>query len=171
MVIVLVGVAGSGKTLLGRRLAQELAWTFIDADDFHSRANIDKMRAGKPLTDSDRADWLICVRAAIVRQVQAGTNVVVACSALKRRYRRFLAHGNADVKFVYLQGSYRLLALRLQRRRRHFMRVKLLRSQIQALEEPTPEEALLVRASEPLHRKVAAIRHAFGLQDTASASP
>lgn len=163
MVIVLIGVAGSGKTLLGRRLAQELAWEFIDADDCHSRANIDKMRAGTPLTDSDRKDWLVCVRAAIVQRVRTGTNVVVACSALKRRYRIFFRDSVAEVRFVYLQGSYRLFALRLQRRRRHFMRVKLLRSQIQTLEEPTPDEALIVHASEPLHRKIAAIRRAFML--------
>lgn len=163
MVIVLVGVAGAGKTVLGRRLAQELTWEFIDADDCHSRANIDKMRGGTPLTDGDRREWLACVRAAIGERVQANANVVVACSALKRRYREFLAATAATVKFVYLQGSYRLLALRLQRRRRHFMRVKLLRSQIQSLEEPTADEALIVRASEPLHRKVATIRLAFGL--------
>lgn len=163
MVIVLVGVAGSGKTLLGRRLAQELTWEFIDADDCHSRANIDKMRGGTPLTDSDRRDWLACVRAAIDQRAQASTNVVVACSALKRRYREFLADASPQVKFVYLQASYRLLALRLQRRRRHFMGIKLLRSQIQALEEPTADEALIVRANEPLHRKVAAIRCAFSL--------
>jgi gluconokinase len=130
-----MGVTGSGKTTVGKLLAQELGWDFLDADDFHSAANIEKMRRGIPLHDEDRKPWLERLRAEIVAREADGRNLVLACSALKEEYREMLAVG-PEVKFVYLKGSRQLIAERLRSRHGHFAGEKILAAQFADLEEP-----------------------------------
>src|SRR5690242_16152180 len=105
MIVVLMGVSGSGKTTVGRILAAELGWTFVDADDFHPAANIDKMRRGIPLADEDRRPWLRALAARIDRARSRGEDLVLACSALKHAYQDYLRHGLDDVRLVWLSGS------------------------------------------------------------------
>ena len=142
MIVILFGVSGAGKTTVGKLLAQELGWRFYEADDFHSQANIDKMRRGIPLTDEDRWPWLESLRQLIKRSLESGENAVLACSALKRAYRQRL-DVSGEVKFVFLRGDYALIAKQLRLRRGHFMNPKLLRSQFADLEEPAPDEDAL----------------------------
>jgi gluconokinase len=142
VVIVIFGVSGAGKTTVGELLARELDWHFYEADDFHSPANIEKMRRGVPLTDDDRRPWLENLRELIKRCVAANENAVLACSALKRVYRKHL-HVSAEVELVFLRGDYALVAGQLRHRRGHFMNPELLRSQFADLEEPQPEEGVL----------------------------
>ncbi|HEY2103974.1 MAG TPA: gluconokinase [Chthoniobacterales bacterium] len=143
MIIVVFGVSGAGKTVVGQLLAQELGWQFYDADDFHSAANIEKMHRGIPLTDEDRQPWLKSLRQLIERCLVAGENAVLACSALKESYRQYLRI-NAEVKLVYLRGDYDLIAAQLRQRRGHFMNPALLQSQFADLEEPRPGEAIVI---------------------------
>jgi gluconokinase len=142
VVLIVFGVSGAGKTTVGELLARELGWDFYEADDFHSPANIEKMRRGVPLTDDDRWPWLENLRELIKRCVAAGENAVLACSALKRVYRKYL-RVSAEVKFVFLHGDYAVIAKQLQRRRVHFMNPALLQSQFADLGEPQPEERVL----------------------------
>ncbi len=135
MVVVLMGVAGAGKTTVGELLAARLSWKFADADTFHSAANVEKMRQGIPLTDADRAPWLEGLRTLLVQWIKDGTNGVLACSALKAKYRKDLQVA-PDVKFVYLKVSPDLLSQRLHARHGHYMTEKMLASQLEALEEP-----------------------------------
>src|SRR6058998_2653193 len=139
MVVIIFGVSGAGKTTIGKLLADELGWRFYEADDFHSQANIEKMRRGIPLTDEDRWPWLDSLREQIKRCVEARQNAVLACSALKRAYREHL-RVSEEVKFVFLRGDYAPIAKQLHRRRGHFMNLVLLRSQFADLEEPKPDE-------------------------------
>jgi len=143
MVVIIFGVSGAGKTTIGQLLAQELGWRFYEADDFHPRANIEKMRQGVPLTDQDRWPWLESLRELIKRCIAAGEDAVLACSALKKAYRRYL-RVNAEVKLVFLRGEYALIAEQLQHRRGHFMNPVLLRSQFADLEEPQATESSIV---------------------------
>src|SRR4051812_9707310 len=129
MVIILMGVAGSGKTTVGEKLASALGWGFRDADDFHPPANVAKMSAGAPLTDEDRAPWLAAIRAHIDACLARGENAVVTCSALKERYRQVLLADPSRVKLVYLTGSPSLLAERIGGRHGHFMKPEMLQSQ------------------------------------------
>lgn len=135
MIIIVFGVSGSGKTTVGQLLAKELGWEFFDADDFHSPANVEKMRNGIPLTDEDRGDWLDGLRDLISEKLAGGNDAVLACSALKEGYRQKLAV-SGQVKFAYLKGDHRLIAERLADRKDHYMPPGLLQSQFDTLEEP-----------------------------------
>ena len=143
MVVIIWGVSGAGKTTVGKLLAHELDWKFIEADDFHSPSNIEKMRRGVPLTDEDRQPWLERLRAAIERSLAANENAVLACSALKKKYRDEL-RVNEQVKFVFLRGSREQIAERIRHRRGHFFDPDLLESQFADLEEPTANEDVLI---------------------------
>jgi carbohydrate kinase (thermoresistant glucokinase family) len=161
-VIVLMGVAGSGKTTVGRLLASQLGWRFLDGDDLHPAANVVKMKRGAPLDDTDRAGWLAALGAAIEGHLARGQPAVVACSALKRAYRRALGAGRAGVAFVYLRGDELLLRDRLRRRSGHFAGAELLASQLSTLEEPAADEGIpTVSVSHPPEEIVAAIRAAL----------
>jgi gluconokinase len=143
MVVIIFGASGAGKTTIGQSLAQELGWRFYEADDFHPSANIEKMRRGVSLTDDDRWPWLENLRELVERCLAAGEDAILACSALKEAHRRRL-RVNADVKLVFLQGNYELIANQLRQRRGHFMNPALLKSQFADLEEPQPAEAAVV---------------------------
>lgn len=136
MIIILMGVAGSGKTTIGTRLAEMLGWSFFDADEFHSMSNIDKMRQGTPLTDEDRQPWLAALRQRIVEWLEEDLEVVLACSALKASYRDQLLVDPSRVRLVYLKGSFALIQKRMIERPSHFMPEGLLASQFATLEEP-----------------------------------
>jgi len=144
-VVVMMGVSGSGKTTVGRLLAERLLWDFIEGDALHPAGNVGKMAAGVPLDDDDRGPWLRAVRSAIESCTARGGKAVVACSSLKRSYRDLLAPDPADVRFTYLRGDSALFAGRLRGRSGHFMKESLLPSQFEALEEPL--EALALDAS------------------------
>ncbi|MEU8618761.1 gluconokinase, GntK/IdnK-type [Streptomyces sp. NPDC048623] len=142
--VLVVGVAGSGKSTVGRLLAERLGWAYRDADEFHSEADRAKMAAGHPLTDADRVPWLDAIGAWMDRTIAAGRQAVVTCSALKRAYRDALLAGRPEVRLVYLHGSRELLASRLAGRHGHFFPADLLDSQLAVLEEPEPDEHPLV---------------------------
>lgn len=145
MILVIMGVVGSGKTTIGTLLAQKLGWEFADADDFHPAANIRKISQGIALTDTDRAPWLAAMRNAIQQWQKEGKSVVLACSALKHSYREELRAG--DVRFVYLRGDARLIAQRLHGRRGHFATDSILESQFADLEEPHDALAVSIAQS------------------------
>lgn len=134
-VLVLMGVCGSGKSTVGKLLAEELGWPFYDGDDFHPPANVEKMRQGEPLTDEDRYPWLEILAGKIGEWLQQG-NALLASSALKERYRDILRGGRDEVVFVHLKGSYELIRKRLDARQHRYMPASLLDSQFEALEEP-----------------------------------
>jgi len=142
MIIVIFGVSGAGKTTVGKMLAEQLGWRFLEADDFHSGANIEKMRSGHPLTDEDRWPWLERLRKQIEQFVSARENAVLACSALKRDYRDRLRVSD-EVKFVFLRGDYALVEKQLRSRHGHFMNTALLQSQFDDLEQPQADEAVI----------------------------
>ncbi len=156
-----MGVAGSGKTLIGRALAAELGWRFVDGDDLHSEANVAKMRAGIPLDDNDRAAWLQALHGIIARALDRREHLVVACSALKERYRQTLRGGLRQVRFVHLAADEQTLRKRLESRRGHFAGPQLLRSQLADLEPPA--DALTVDATAAPEEILWAIRREFGL--------
>jgi gluconokinase len=141
MILILMGVSGSGKTVVGQMLSGALGWDFCDTDLLHSHANVEKMRRGIPLNDEERAPWLKAVRGRISEYLARQENAIIACSALKASYREFLIVSDA-VKLVYLKGSFQLINERLQARSGHFFNPKLLQSQFDALEEP--RDALIV---------------------------
>lgn len=146
MIIVAMGVTGSGKTTVGSLLAARLAWLFADADDFHSAANKEKMHKGIPLTDADRLPWLAAMHDQIAKWIASKQNAVLACSALKRSYRQRLWDG-PEVKFVYLRGSYELIAERLRTRKGHFADEHILAGQFADLEEPNDAVVADISAS------------------------
>jgi gluconokinase len=148
-VMVVMGVSGSGKSTIGALLARRLHWEFEDADWLHPASNVDKMHSGIPLTDADRLPWLDAVAAWIDGTRRSGGHAVVACSALKRRYRDILIGERTDVRLVYLKGEETLIARRIATRHEHFMSQGLLRSQFEALEEPDPDEAPIIVPIEP----------------------
>ena len=148
MVILLMGVTGSGKTTVGQALAESLQWQFADADDFHPASNVAKMRAGIPLDDADRTPWLAALRTQIDKWLHAGTNAVLACSALKQAYRDELVV-SPGVRIVYLRARSDLIEERLKERHGHYMDPNLLPSQFSTLEEPMDTLVVDVDASVP----------------------
>lgn len=134
--IVLMGVSGSGKTSVGLRLSEILGWRFFDGDDLHPRENIVKMTSGIPLNDDDRSAWLESLHDLIEGQLNEGYSILVACSALKRKYRDQLRKGNPGLTFVYLKGDYELIFSRMEGRKTHYMDSRMLQSQFDDLEEP-----------------------------------
>jgi gluconokinase len=138
--LILMGVAGSGKSTIAEGLAARLGWRYEDGDTFHPASNITKMSAGIPLTDEDRWPWLQAIADEIDRACAAGERAVVACSALKRAYRNVLVHGRDDVRVVFLDGTKQLIAGRLSQRKGHFMPAGLLDSQFKTLERPGVDE-------------------------------
>jgi gluconokinase len=138
--LIVMGVAGSGKSTIAEALAARLGWTYEDADRFHPASNVAKMSAGHPLTDDDRWPWLQAIAAEIGRMCQTGGHLVVACSALKRAYRNVLLAGRDDVCIVFLDGSRTLIAQRLSARKGHFMPPGLLDSQFKTLQPPGSDE-------------------------------
>jgi gluconokinase len=160
MVVLLMGVTGSGKTTIGQALAESLHWQFIDADDFHPSSNVAKMRAGIPLNDADRAPWLAALRTHIVGWLNSEANVVLACSALKQAYRDEVVV-SPDVRVVYLRGSGELITARLKERHGHYMDPNLLSSQFATLEEP--RDALVVDVDASVDEMVKQIRKGVGV--------
>ncbi len=140
LVIVLMGVAGCGKSTTGAGLAKVLGWPFRDADSFHPPANIEKMRSGQPLDDADRAPWLAAIARWIDERLERAEPGIVSCSALKRAYRGRIIGARRGVRLVYLKGDRTLISQRLGARKRHFMPASLLDSQLSVLEEPGGEE-------------------------------
>jgi gluconokinase len=136
MIVLVMGVAGVGKTTIGMALAQELGWRFLDADDFHPPENIAKMAAGVPLDDDDRRPWLAKINEELLKIQSARSSAVLACSALKESYRQQLSRGVKDFQVVYLHGPFELIEERMNGRQHRFMPATLLRSQFAALEPP-----------------------------------
>jgi gluconokinase len=155
-ILVVMGVSSSGKSTIGTLLAAQLHWEFEDGDWFHPARNIDKMHAGIPLTDEDRAPWLIAIADFIDQARLSGMHTVVACSALKRRYRTVIIGNRPDVRLIYLKGSMELIGRRIAARHEHFMPQSLLESQFEALEEPGNDEHPIVVSVEPRPREIVA---------------
>ena len=153
--LVLMGVSGSGKTVVGTRLAEKLGYEFLDADNFHPPANIEKMKHGIPLTDEDRLPWLQNLHSELKSRLTRGRSVILACSALKESYRTILAENLSQVRFVYLHVDKATLTERLQKRAGHFFPKELLESQLATLE--VPHDALVVEENRPLDEVVDSI--------------
>ncbi len=177
MFIVVFGPSGSGKTTLGRALAGRLGWPFFEGDDFHPAANLERMRSGIPLGDAERAPWISALAQLIEEHAEKGSSGVLACSALKRRYRAELVPPGApsgSVQFIYLRAERALLAERLAKRRGHFFPPQLLDAQMADLERPSDEEpapVLEVDVSQPVERVVQEICEALGLKGGAGSLP
>ena len=161
MVIVVMGVSGSGKTTIGRLLAATLGWTFQEGDDVHPPENLRKMAAGIPLTDADRLPWLRELRRVIESCLATGEDAVLACSALKQSYREMLAGGLDGVRFVHLTGDPALIAERLKHRQGHFMKAGMLAGQLAAIEPP--EDGLHIEVEAAPEEIVAEIRRRLQL--------
>ena len=165
LVIVVMGVSGSGKSTVGALLAARLGWPFAEADEFHPAANVAKMRAGIPLTDEDRWPWLEAMADWIEARRNEGRSCVVTCSALKRAYRDRLRRGHGDLRFVHLAGDYGLIAERMRSRRHEYMPLALLESQFATLEPPREDEgALVLSVTEPPDALVQRIVAALALK-------
>lgn len=161
MVLVLMGVSGTGKTTVGKLLAADLGWAFVEGDDYHPPANVEKMKGGTPLTDADRRPWLSALRTEIDGACRRGENVVLACSALKHAYQDYLeAHEPDCVSYVYLHGSKELLEGRLAARQGHFMKANMLASQLETLEPPA--DAIRVDVTPPPAEVAKEIRAKLG---------
>ena len=160
MVVVVMGVTGAGKTTVGRLLAEELGWEFEEGDDFHSPANIEKMRRGIPLNEEDRRPWLERLRGEIAKHDAAGRNLVLTCSALRKSYRTMLTVGTA-VRFVYLKGDAERIAERIKMRRGHFADEKILPAQFADLEEP--DDAVVADVAATPQEIVSQVRKQLGI--------
>jgi len=168
LVLVLMGVSGSGKSTTGAALAKALGWPFRDADSFHPPANIAKMSQGLPLDDEDRSPWLAAIAGWIDERCELGEPGIVSCSALKRAYRQRIVGERRGVRLVYLRGSKALIGRRLEARKHHFMPASLLDSQFTVLEEPRADEhAIVVSVAMSPRRVVEAILAALQLQGAA----
>jgi gluconokinase len=155
VIVVVMGVSGSGKTTIGEALARDLGWRFLDADEYHPPQNVAKMAAGQPLDDEDREPWLERLNSVL----RGEGNAVLACSALKEKYRRRLADGIKRLEWVYLKGDFDLIESRLARRRHRYMPASLLRSQFDALEAPS--RAIVVDVSGDVASSVDLIKRAL----------
>ena len=161
MVVIVMGVAGCGKTTVGRLLAEIIGGRFFDGDEFHSSESVEKMRQGIPLTDEDRQPCFQALRKIIEQNLEKKELTVISCSALKQTYRQFLQKNDKQVKFVYLKGSYSLIEKRMQKRRGHYFSPQLLQSQFDILEEP--KNALEVSIEAPPESIVNVIQERLGL--------
>ncbi|WP_437435922.1 gluconokinase [Paracoccus aminovorans] len=169
MHIVVMGVSGSGKSTTGGALAEVLGWRFIEGDSFHPRANVEKMAAGTPLTDADRAPWLQALAAEFARNEAAGESSVMGCSALKRSYRDILRSGAPRVRFLHVHGTRAILEERLAHREGHFFPAKLLDSQLATLEMLGPDEdGVVVDMALPVEEQVALALRLLGLTSQAA---
>lgn len=159
-ILLISGVAGSGKSTIGHRAADALGWPYFEADDFHSAANKAKMAAGTPLDDADRAPWLASIRAKMDEVRATGGHAVFTCSALKEKYRAVLLGGTDDVVLVFLNADFETILARVSRRKGHFMKGDMVRSQFEALEPPREAVTVDVRLSpaEVLAQTLAAVR-------------
>lgn len=146
-VLIVMGVSGSGKTTVGRGVAEALGWAFVEGDDLHPEANVKKMAESIPLDDVDRQPWLRSVRDTVDAFISRRESAVISCSALKQSYRDFLAAGRQEVAFAYLKGSLSLMRERLSKRKGHYMPLDLLASQFDTLEEPT--DGIVVDIDQP----------------------
>jgi gluconokinase len=161
MIVVVMGVTGSGKTVVGQRLAAALGAEFIDGDDYHPPENVAKMRAGTPLTDADRWPWLARLNGVLRERAAGGGSAILACSALKAAYREVLLEDLPDARLVHLRGALPLIAARLAARRGHYMNPALLDSQFATLEAPA--DAIAVDVSDTPEAIVAAVRRELGV--------
>ena len=161
MVVFVIGAAGAGKTTVGQTMARELGWRFVEGDDYHAPAAVAKMRGGTPLNDADRAPWLAKLHAVAEAAVDRREDLVIACSALKQRYRDVLRGSLRGVRFVYLNANEATLRRRLEERRGHYAGPALVASQLADLEEPS--DAITVDATRPPADIAAAARYELGL--------
>ena len=166
MIVLVMGVTGSGKSTIGIMLAKKLGWPFLEADDFHSAANVAKMKQGIPLTDEDRAPWLSAIHVELARQSEAGKSCVLGCSALKQSYRDTLGAG-LDMRTVYLKGTYEEMRAHILARRGHFAGEGILAGQFRDLEEPT--DALVVPVTSSPEEIVKTIKNGLPLTQADSA--
>lgn len=160
MIVLVMGTTGAGKTTIGKLLAADLQWPFLDADNFHPPANVKKMSCGIPLDDADRAPWLAAIHAELVRQAAAGKSCILACSALKQSYRDTIGAG-LDMKVVYLKGAYEDMRAHILARHGHFAGEGILAGQFRDLEEP--QDALAVSVTLAPEEKVRAIKQGLRL--------
>ena len=153
----IMGVSGCGKSTVGQALADALACPFYDGDDFHPPENVAKMASGTPLNDDDRYPWLAALHDLLLAHAEKGETAVVACSALKKKYRDQLRHGNDNLRFVYLEGDFDLIWQRMQARPNHYMKAEMLQSQFDTLESPSPEDACIISIENDVENIVAAV--------------
>ena len=151
MVLIIMGVAGCGKTSVGKMLSEKLVWKYYEGDEYHPKENVEKMSNGIPLNDEDRMPWLLKLRSIIEDSLSNGENIILSSSALKEAYRKILKVDDR-VKFIYLKGSYELIEGRMKLRKEHFMKPGMLKSQFDALEEPT--YAIVIDINQPLEKIV-----------------
>jgi gluconokinase len=157
LVYVIMGVSGCGKTAVGQALADALDAPFYDGDDFHSPENVAKMASGVPLNDEDRHPWLSRLHDLLAKHLARNESAVLACSALKTKYRDQLREGNEGVVFVHLDGDFDTIWQRIEARSGHYMKADLLQSQFETLEPPDSDEALIISVAQPVDAILARI--------------
>lgn len=157
--LVVMGVSGCGKTSVGERLSQVLGWPFFDGDDFHPQENVAKMSQGIPLDDEDRKPWLANLHDLIETHLQGRKSMILACSALKLCYRDQLAEGNPGTVYIHLKGDFDLIYRRMATRQGHYMQAAMLRSQFEALEEPT--DAVIIDIQQNLDEIIQTLAEQF----------
>lgn len=162
-VFVLMGVSGSGKSVIGNALVHKLSAAFLDGDFLHSRANIGKMEAGIPLNDDDRRSWLTAINDAAYAMQRTNTISIIVCSALKKQYRDHLRKGNDNLSFIYLQGQFDVIEARLKARKGHFFKPQMLVTQFDTLEEPNNDETdvHLINIDQPLEQVICDTIHSI----------